>query len=141
MSTREITDKVLEIVKKDDYSFILVNFANVDMVGHSGNLSATLKAVETIDFQIQRIADLALSYDYSILITGDHGNAEQMRNQETGAVYTSHTSNLVPLLLVTPFKQFKLKREFGKLADVAPTVLKIMNIDIPQDMTANNLIV
>ena len=120
-----------------DYDFILVNFANPDMVGHTGNLEATIKAIETIDNCMEDILKEVLSNDYTMIVTADHGNSECMINQD-GSINTAHTTNLVPLSIVNYQESITLNK--GKLSDIAPTILDIMNIEKPVEMTGVSLI-
>ena len=139
MSAYEVTDKVLEAIKSDKYDSIILNFANTDMVGHTGSLEAAMKAVETIDECVGKIVELVESKEGNILITADHGNAEQMIDYKTGEPHTAHTTNPVPLILVTPDQKLKLKKG-GKLADLAPTMLDLMNLEKPEEMEGNSLL-
>ena len=139
MSAYEVTDKVIEAIKSDKYDAIILNYANTDMVGHTGSLEAAIKAVEAIDECVGKVVDLVESKDGNMLITADHGNAEQMIDYSTGEPHTAHTTNPVPLILVTSNKDLKLKTG-GKLADLAPTMLDLMNLDKPQEMTGESLL-
>ena len=139
MSAIEIGNKLQEAIKSNQYDFIVVNYANPDMVGHSGVLSASTKACEVIDGQIGMLKNLILEQDGIMIITADHGNIEDMID-EFGNPHTSHTNNPVPFILVgNVVKNAKLKN--GRLCDVAPTILNLMNINVPAEMTGNNLIV
>ena len=143
MSAPEITRRLLKELPKD-YTFIALNFANLDLVGHSGDFKATVKAVEVIDEQLSKIVPAALKNGYTVLITGDHGNAEYMIYEKTGGPCPSHTRNPVPLLLVSE-PQLKLKNPFSSkpknaLKDLAPTILKILNLKTPKKMTGTSLI-
>lgn len=133
MSALEIAEKTIEGIKKKKYGLIVVNLVNGDMVGHTGSYKAIERGLETVDKATGKIVDSALSNDYAILITADHGNAEC----KTGIYETSHTINPVPLILVSD-KKVKLKK--GGLADIAPTILKLMGIKIPKEMTGKSLI-
>ncbi len=138
MKSKEITDKVLSYIKQDKYNFICVNYANADMVGHSGNLDATKQAVKLMDEQIKRVVDEALIKNGQVLIVSDHGNAEEMINPFTKEILTEHTTNPVPCILIKKnTKGIKLKK--GKLADVAPTIIKLMKIKQPVEMTGKPL--
>ena len=139
MSALEVTDKVIEAINKDIYDCIILNYANTDMVGHTGNLEAAIKAVEAVDECVGKVADLVEEKQGNLLITADHGNAEQMIDYKTGEPHTAHTTNPVPLILVTPNKQLKLKTG-GKLADLAPTMLDLMNLKKPEEMTGESLL-
>lgn len=143
MSAIHITEEVLSKFK--NFDFIVVNFANADMVGHTGNLKATIKACETVDECLGRIVPDGLKENYCIIITADHGNAEQMINPNTGEPHTEHTINPVPFVLISENPNFQSPlRQDGEhgtiLSDVAPTILKIMGIKKPVDMTGESLI-
>ncbi len=139
MSAPEVTEKVIEAVKNDEYQFILVNFANPDMVGHTGIREAAIKAVETIDESLGKILKAVKEENVTMLLTADHGNAEKMVDCETNQPFTAHTNNMVPFAVINYDKEIKLK-EGGKLADIAPTVLEIMDIEKPEEMTGVSLI-
>ena len=137
MSAYEVTDKVVDVIRKSMYDVIILNFANCDMVGHTGVLDAAVKAVETVDECIGRIVEEVRRVEGVILITADHGNAEQMIDYKTGEPHTAHTTNPVPLVLIG-MQGVKLKE--GKLADLAPTMLDIIGLEKPEEMTGNSLI-
>ena len=138
MSAYEVTDKVIEAIKSAHYDAIILNYANPDMVGHTGNLEASVKAIEVIDECVGKVVEAVREQDGVVLITADHGNSEQMIDYKTGEPYTAHTTNPVPLILVGMSK-FKLKP--GKLSDLAPTMLEIMGIDKPLEMTGESLLI
>ena len=142
MSANEITNKFIELIKSDsNYSFILINFANADMVGHTGNIAPTIKAIETVDDCIGKIANTALAYNGTLLIIADHGNAEEMINSQTGQIDTEHSTNPVPFIAVSKnYLGNPQNIQSGILADIAPTVLKLLNLEIPSDMTGRNLL-
>ena len=140
MSAYEVTDKVCDALENDRFDVIILNFANTDMVGHTGSMQAAIKAVEAVDTCIGRIVKIIEEKQGNLLITADHGNAEQMIDYKTGEPHTAHTTNPVPAILVTPNKNFKLK-ENGKLADLAPTILDIMGIEKPEEMTGESLLI
>lgn len=140
MSSLWVTDILVEKIDKGNYDFILVNFANADMVGHTGVIDATVKAVEVIDECIGRIVDMTLKKGGAVLITADHGNAEEMIDITTGKPDTKHSTNPVPLLVISK-DQPKRELPIGTLADVAPTVLGLMGIEKPVDMNGRNLLV
>ena len=117
--------------------FICLNFANADMVGHTGVWDAVIKAVETVDQCVERVVNKSLEHDYCILLTADHGNADYEINED-GSPNPAHTLNPVPLFIID--KEWKGKVANGKLGDIAPTVLKIMGLPIPKEMTGNILI-
>ena len=137
MSALEVTDKVVEAINSGKYDSIILNYANPDMVGHTGSLEAAIKAVETIDGCVERVVEAIEKQNGVLIITADHGNAEQMIDYKTGEPQTAHTTNPVPLILVG-LEGVKLKE--GKLADLAPTMLDIMGLEKPQEMTGESLI-
>ena len=137
MSAYEVTEKVLEQIENEKYNAIILNFANPDMVGHTGSLDAAIKAVEAIDECVGKIEKAVEKVNGVLLITADHGNAEQMIDYKTGEPHTAHTTNPVPLILVG-MEDIKLKE--GKLADLAPTMLDIMGLAKPEEMTGESLI-
>lgn len=140
MNAPIVTEKVIEQIKAAKYDMIMLNFANPDMVGHTGVLKAAIKAVETVDDCVGQIIDALKTVDGQLLIIADHGNAEQMTDPETGCPYTAHTTNHVPCILVSEtHKQDTLQD--GILADVAPTLLQLAHIDIPAEMTGKSLLV
>ena len=137
MSALEVTDKVVEAINSEKYDSIILNYANPDMVGHTGSLEAAVKAVETIDGCVGKVVEAIEKQNGILIITADHGNAEQMIDYKTGEPQTAHTTNPVPLILVG-LEGVKLKE--GKLADLAPTMLDIMGLEKPQEMTGESLI-
>ena len=139
MSAYEVTEKVIDAIKQDKYDSIILNYANPDMVGHTGSLEAAIKAVETIDECVGKVVKIVEEKKGNLLITADHGNAEQMIDYKTGEPHTAHTTNPVPLILVTNNDKLKLKSG-GKLADLAPTMLDLMNLEKPAEMTGNSLL-
>lgn len=140
MSAREVTQLLLTKMRSRTYPFILVNFANADMVGHTGNIEASIMAVKTLDECLGEIVTLGLAYDYTIMITADHGNVEQKINPQTGQISTEHTDNPVPFLAINKkFQGKNTKLQTGILSDVAPTVLTQMEIPKPSTMTGRNL--
>ena len=139
MSAIEVTDNVVNAINSDKYDVIILNYANTDMVGHTGSLPAAIKAVETIDKCIGKVVDAILKHHGTLLITADHGNCEQMIDYKTGDPHTAHTTNPVPLILVT--ENDKLKIKSGKLADLAPTMLEILGIDKPKEMTGESILI
>ena len=138
MSAYEVCEKVLEAEDNDEYGFILVNFANPDMVGHTGVLEAAAKACSVVDECVGKVAQRAKEKGIIMLLTADHGNAEVMAD-ETGAVQTAHTTNEVPFIVINADKNIEL-RDGGALCDVAPTVLQLMGIEQPAEMTGKSLI-
>src|SRR5713226_1095802 len=140
MSAREITENLVKEIAKDSYGLIILNYANADMVGHTGNFAATVRACEVIDECIGKIVRAMLDNLDQATTTGDHGNAEQMIDYATGQIHTAHTSNPVPLMLIDElFKSFRLSS--GKAIDVAPTILRLLGISQPPEMTGCSLIV
>lgn len=137
MSALEVTDKVVEAINSGKYDSIILNYANPDMVGHTGSLEAAVKAVETIDGCVGKVVEAIEKQNGVLIITADHGNAEQMIDYKTGEPQTAHTTNPVPVILVG-LEGVKLKE--GKLADLAPTMLDIMGLEKPQEMTGESLI-
>jgi 2,3-bisphosphoglycerate-independent phosphoglycerate mutase len=135
MSAVEITDKLLAVLP--DYDVVILNYANGDMVGHTGNMTAAITAMETLDKQLERLVPAVLELGGIILLTADHGNAEQMVNPDTGTPWTAHTTNPVNLIIVGG--DIKSVHD-GGLADIAPTMLKILGIRKPDDMTGRSLI-
>ena len=139
MSAYEVTDKVVQAIQDETYDMIILNFANPDMVGHTGSFEAAVKAVQAVDTCLGRIVEAIRSKNGYLLITADHGNAELMVNHETGKVHTAHTTNLVPLILMSDtLKTATL--EAGKLCDIAPTLLDLAGIEQPESMTGHSLV-
>lgn len=140
MSAPEITHVVLEAIDHNLYDFIAINFANPDMVGHTGNLEAAIRAVQYVDKCVGEITDAVLKRGGNVIITADHGNVEEMINLETGEIDTEHSANPVPLILASKDRALnRLKLRRGVLADVAPTILKIMGVKKPRAMTRRGL--
>ena len=139
MSAPEVTDRLVETIDAERFDVIVVNYANTDMVGHSGDLGATVKAVETVDRCLGRLAEAVTRAGGALLITADHGNAEMMRDPKTGQPHTAHTTNPVPLVLVNPPAGVGGLKE-GKLADIAPTLLSLLGIAPPRSMTGHVLL-
>lgn len=138
MSAKEVTQKVVEAINSKKYNCIVLNYANPDMVGHTGSLEAAIKAVETIDTCIGQVIEAINNQNGVLVITADHGNCEQMIDYKTGEPHTAHTTNPVPLILVG-MDNAKLKE--GKLADLAPTMLEIMGIAKPKEMSGESIII
>lgn len=133
MSAEEITEKIKYLV--DDYDFIIVNYANGDMVGHTGNYEAAIKAVEALDTSIRHLYEVCFNKDVLLIVTADHGNCEEMKTPE-GSPHTNHTTNPVPFIVCD--KSYEVKD--GSLSDIAPSILKILNIKLPKEMTGNIII-
>ena len=153
LSADQITEKVIQAITKKTYDFIVLNYANLDMVSHTGNEEATVIAGETVDKGIGRIVEATLGVGGAVLITGDHGNAEEVKNLQTGEMDKEHSTNPVPLVIIG--KEFEGKKApsgdvvagdlsltppVGMLADVAPTILKVMEIEQPEEMTGTALV-
>ena len=137
MSAPEVTDAVVARIESGEYDVIVLNFANCDMVGHTGVFEAAVKAVETVDTCLGRVVDAIQKMGGMALITADHGNADQMVDYTTGGPFTAHTTNVVPLVLVGK-EGVSLKP--GRLADLAPTMLDLMGLEKPAEMTGESLI-
>ena len=140
MSAKGVSEKTIQAIKSGNYSLIVVNFANADMVGHTGLIPATIKAVEAVDNALNDIYNAISETNGTLIITADHGNAEQMLNED-GSIRTAHSLKPVPFILINKsMKSIKLKQR-GCLADIAPTILDIMEIEKPKEMTGQSLIV
>jgi len=139
MSALQLTDQLVARLEEHDYDFVLVNYANPDMVGHTGILGAAIKAVETVDRCLDRLCDVALARGGQLLVTADHGNCELMANPETGEPHTAHTTNPVPIYWVTSDPGGRRIHD-GGLADLAPTVLELMGVPQPDEMTGHSLL-
>ena len=139
MSAYEVTDKVIEAIKSEKYDSIILNYANPDMIGHTGSIDAAVKALETINDCVARVVAAVKEVEGVLLITADHGNAEQMIDYKTGEPHTAHTTNPVPLAIIGLPGNKKVKE--GRLADLAPTMLDIMGLEKPDEMTGESLIV
>jgi 2,3-bisphosphoglycerate-independent phosphoglycerate mutase len=138
MSAPELTDKAVAAIDSGKYDLIVLNFANPDMVGHTGSLPAAIKAVETVDTGLGRIADAIQRSGGALLVTADHGNCEMMRDPETGGPHTAHTLNPVPVMLLGAQNRALVAE--GRLADIAPTLLELMELPKPQEMTGTSLL-
>ena len=139
MSAYLVTDELVKRIKSGDYKFILVNYANGDMVGHTGNMDAAIKACEVVDACLSKVITVAQEKGWTALITSDHGNIEQMIDYGTKDAYTAHTTNLVPFVLIYDKKKVISLRD-GRLSDVAPTILELMGLEKPQEMTGRTLV-
>ncbi len=139
MSAFEMTDKLVAAIEDGRFDLIVVNYANGDMVGHTGDLNAAIAAVETVDTCLGRLANTVTAAGGALLITADHGNAEQMIDPETGQAHTAHTTNKVPAILVNA-PTWVAALDDGRLADVAPTLLALLDLPKPAQMTGRNLI-
>ena len=139
MSAPEVTDELVAAIESGKYDVLVVNYANGDMVGHTGIFDAAVKAVEALDVCIGRVETAVRAAGGNMLITADHGNCEQMQDYESGQVHTQHTTEHVPLIYIG--EQSVTVRSGGKLSDIAPTILALMNIEQPDEMTGENLLV
>jgi len=137
MCAPELTDKLVAAIESGKYDAIICNYANPDMVGHTGNLKATIKAIEALDECLGKLVAAVEKCDAQMLLTADHGNAEMMINPETGEVHTAHTTNVVPLIYVGEDRKLVSQ---GVLSDIAPTMLELMGLDQPNEMTGRSLI-
>jgi 2,3-bisphosphoglycerate-independent phosphoglycerate mutase len=137
MSANELTAALLPELESETPDFVCLNYANADMVGHTGIWEAAIKAVETVNGCVERVVTMALKHNYTVFLTADHGNADFMINAD-GSPNTAHTLNPVPLFIIS--NDFKGKVASGKLGDIAPTILKMMGLSIPSEMTGNVLI-
>ena len=138
MSAPQVTDELVKAVNSGEFDLLVVNFANGDMVGHTGVFDAAVKAVEAVDTCLGRLYEAVIAKHGHMLITADHGNVEQMQDYVSGQVHTQHTTELVPFIYVGPTDA--VIADGGVLADVAPTILTLMNLPVPSDMKGRNLI-
>lgn len=140
MSVEEVSDKLVEKINTKEYDLIIANFANPDMVGHTGDFDATVKAIEAVDKAVKKVYDAIKNTDGQMFICADHGNADKLVDYDTKEAFTAHTTNPVPFILVNA-KDVTGIRQDGKLSDVAPTLLELMGIEIPVEMTGKSLLV
>ena len=140
MSAPEVCDKLVEAIESGKYDVIIMNFANPDMVGHTGVMEAAIKAVETIDTCVGRAVEAVKKTGGQMFLCADHGNCEQMVNYETGAPHTAHTTNPVPFILINYDPAYTL-REGGCLADIAPTLIEMMGMEKPEEMSGESLLI
>ena len=140
MSAYTVCDKLCEAIRSDKYDVIIINFANPDMVGHTGVEDAAIKAVEAVDACVGKAVEAIKEVDGQMFICADHGNAEQLVDYQTGNPFTAHTTNPVPFILVNADPAYKL-RENGVLADIAPTLIELMGLEKPEEMTGTSLLV
>lgn len=138
MSSQEITIELLDALTAGTSGFIAVNFCNADMLGHTGNISAAIEGISFLDLCLSRIIPAARATGYEVIVTADHGNAEEMYIPEIGSTHTAHTLNKVPFVLLSD-RVFELNPE-GTLANVAPTILELMGIEKPPEMSGTPLI-
>ena len=139
MSAYEVSDKLVDAIKSDKYDVIIINYANPDMVGHTGVEPAAIKAIEAVDECVGRAVEAVKEVNGQMFICADHGNAEQLIDEETGEPFTAHTTNPVPFILVNADPSYKL-REGGCLADIAPTLIELMGMEQPKEMTGKSLL-
>ena len=139
MSAQEVTEKVVEALKTEEYSLVVLNFANSDMVGHTGMYEAITKAIETVDHCVGQVIDTAKEHAYSVLLTADHGNSDHAINAD-GSPNTAHSLNKVPVFVIKDGNSKELKMKDGRLADIAPTIMGMMGVDFPKLMTGEDLI-
>jgi len=139
MSAPEVTDRLVEAIGSGRFDLVVVNYANGDMVGHTGDLAAAVEAAETVDRCLGRVSEAVEQAGGSLMITADHGNAEQMRDAATGQAHTAHTMNRVPLLLVGAPDDIK-GLDDGRLADIAPSLLELMGLEQPTEMSGRSLL-
>ena len=140
MSIYEVTDKLVEAIKSGKYDTIICNYANGDMVGHTGIMSAALKAVAAVDECLGRVADAIKAMNGVLLVTADHGNVEKMVDEATGQPYTAHTVGKVRAVLYNAPDSVKGLQD-GRLADISPTLLDLLQIEQPQEMTGHSLLI
>jgi len=140
MSAFEITSRVIGEIEKGKYDVIIINYANPDMVGHTGVMAAAVVAVKTVDQCLARVVEKVRKAGGVILITSDHGNAESMRDENSDQPHTAHTTNPVPFIIVGDAYRGKRLRKGGSLRDIAPTMLELLNLDVPQEMTGTSLL-
>ena len=139
MSATKVETELINSIKNRTYDLIIINFANPDMVGHTGDLKAAIKAVETVDTAVGNVKDIIIKLDGIMLLTADHGNCEIMFDDMMNLPHTSHTCNKVPLILISKNNNYKLRD--GRLADIAPTILELLSIKLPNSMSGKSLLV
>ena len=140
MSAYEVCDKLTGAIRSGDYDVIVINFANPDMVGHTGVEAAAIQAIEAVDECVGKAVDAVKETDGVMFICADHGNAEKLIDEETGEPFTAHTTNPVPFILFNADPAYSL-REGGCLADIAPTLLELMGMEQPKEMSGTSLLV
>ena len=138
MSAEGITEAIIDKIKKDQPDFVCLNYANTDMVGHTGVFQAAIKAAETVDNCLEQLMNIALPLGYGAIVIADHGNSDKMINED-GTPHTAHTTNLVPCFFLAE-NTTSISLDNGKLGDIAPTLLYLMGIPIPKEMTGNILL-
>ena len=138
MATGGVTEEVIKRIQSGKFPFVAINYSNADMIGHTGNIKATIEGLEFMDSCLEKVVKLAKKNNYTIIVTSDHGNAEEMYNFEAGDLHTAHTLNKVPFIIISE-QSLALKKN-GALANVAPTILDLMNLEKPKEMTAGSLL-
>ena len=141
MSAYEVTDAVLKEIEADKYDCIILNYANCDMVGHTGIIEAAKAAVKAVDECVGKVVDAIVAKGGNVIITADHGNADQMIDPVSGGPFTAHTTNPVPVIVIDPKHPKHELREGGRLCDLCPTMLKLMGMEQPKEMTGESLII
>lgn len=140
MSAIEVTERVIKEIRREYYDVIIINYANPDMVGHTGVLPAAIQAIKTVDWCLMQVVKEVLKFNGIVIITADHGNCEMMLSPENGSPYTAHTTNQVPFVLVSNDHLGNSLRENGSLEDIAPTILELLGIAVPKEMTGRSLV-
>jgi len=140
MSAYDVADKAISLIQAGEYAVVIINFANCDMVGHTGVMKAAMEAVKTVDICVERVARAVLENGGRAFITADHGNTEQMVDPITAEPFTAHTTNPVPFIAVGKDMEGQALRDGGCLADIAPTMLWSMGLPIPEEMTGKPLL-
>jgi len=139
MSAPEVQDKALDAIRSGDYDCLILNFANPDMVGHTGDIEAAARAMEVVDEAVKEISTAVLAEGGTVFLTSDHGNLEMMVDEKSGETHTAHTLNQVPFFVVNQDRKVKLRKS-GGLADIAPTILDYLDMTIPAEMTGQSLL-
>ena len=139
MSAPELTDKAVAAIASGKYDLIVLNYANPDMVGHTGSLPAAIKAVETVDAGLGRLDDAVTKAGGVLLVTADHGNCELMRDPQTGGPHTAHTTNPVPFFYIAEEAAHYRLRPDSSLRDISPTLLALLNLGLPKEMTGGDI--
>jgi Phosphoglyceromutase len=140
MSAREVTESLVKYLREQDVGLVIANYANADMVGHTGNFEASVRAVEVIDACLGKVVDAAMGKKGKVIITADHGNIEQLIDYDTGMPHTAHTTNPVPVILIDEERR-KCRLQQGTGIDIAPTLLQLLKLPQPKEMTGHSLIV
>ena len=140
MNASQVSDQVIKAIKDKEHDLIVVNYANSDMVGHTGNMDAAVKAIEALDLEVGRVVETLIEEDAQMFVCADHGNSDKMIDYESKGVFTAHSNNPVPFVLVN-CKLAKGLHPEGKLSDIAPTLLDMMDIPKPSEMTGQSLLI